>query len=230
MKNFSAKTYFQYKEDMLVDRGHDLDKYYPHVVTIANTFPRESMAIGALDINDLIQSGNVGLIEAWERVDWDRIDKSPNPQGELWSFLKIRIKGAIRRAIDNDGSTIKTPRRSLEESRSKLTAHEKIIVNVFPNLRDYEAVIYPESVDPYISIQLEELIDDELKRVVHNINHQDILKMFYGVGFDQMSQKELAEKYRTNHGNIQKIIQRCKSKLNNKEFKNIIETFYLNVS
>ena len=226
MKNFNWRAFQAYRYDIKVNRD-DLKDYYSHVINIANSFPRDSIAIGALNIQDLIQAGNVGLVEAWAKVDWERIDKSPNPQAELWSYLKKRIKFAIRREIDNYGTTIKIPRRDLEKARKNLTAHEKIVVNIFPKFFD-EEIWAEDKISLWMSIQLEELIDDALNKYVVEYDHRQILKLFYGIGHDRMTTKELAKRYDTSTNYISLIINRTKEKLKNDEFKIIIETFYLN--
>ncbi len=233
MKKYNVSNYVRHKSDLKVNRGHELDSFLPHVITIAHTFPTDATAIGILDVNDLIQAGHIGLIEAWARVDWDRLGKSPNPKGELWSFLKIRVKGAIVREIDKHSSFISRPIHLQEKRRSnhKFKGADRVLVSMFGSFFDSSQFIrHIEDPAPFVSILLEELIDDELTRVVHSVDHRDILKKFYGIGFDEMTQKELAEKYKTNHGNIQKIVQRTKDKLKNDTFKNIIETFYENMS
>ena len=226
MKNFNWRAFQAYRYDIKVNRD-DMREYYSHVINVANSFPRDSIAIGALNIQDLIQAGNVGLVEAWAKVDWERIDKSPNPQAELWSYLKKRIKFAIRREIDNHGTIIKIPRRELEKSRKNLTAHDKILVNTFGMFFDFTKIItHQDDTAPWIAIRLEELIDDALGTYVHNVDHRDILKKFYGIGLDKCTQKELAEEYKITPGNIQTIVSRTREKLNNEEFKLIIENFY----
>ena len=44
-----------------------LAKFYPHVIQVANSFTRDSVAIGALNLSmDLVQAGHVGLIQAYQ--------------------------------------------------------------------------------------------------------------------------------------------------------------------
>lgn len=228
MKNFNWKAFQAYRYDIKVNRD-DMKDYYPHVINLANSFPRDSIAIGVLNIQDLIQAGNISLVEAWAKVDWDRIDKSPNPQAELWSYLKKRIKFGIRQHINTHANAIRIPTRDLKESSKNMTSHEKIIVNVFANFFDKDRyLMYVEDVGPWKSLQLESLIDDALNKCVHNVDHRDILKKFYGIGYEKHSQKILAEQYRLTPSNIQTIVSRIREKLNNNEFKLTIENFYKN--
>ena len=226
MKKFNYRAFNQYRYDVSVSRD-DMTRFYPHVINIANTFPRDSIAIGVLNIEDLIQAGNIGLVEAWNKVDWNRIKKSKNPDGEIWTYLKTRIKFAIRREIDNAGAFIKVPRRDLEQARKNLTHHDKILVNMFPQFFDEEMWI--EDDHPWHGILLEELINDELYRVELNYDNIDILLKFYGIGFEKKSRKELAKEYNKHETNIGVILNRTRKKLDNEHFKNIIENFYKNM-
>ncbi len=230
MKNYSAKTYFQYKEDIIIDRGHELDTYLKHVITVANTFPRDQLAIGSLDINDLIQAGNIGLVEAWKKVDWNRIDNSPNPQGELWSFLKKRIKWSIRREIDKHAQHIAVPINMQENTRNNLgnLYLDKVLVNIFPRFFDDTKPMPWDDGSSWLSIRLEEIIIDYLQTIEKNIDNIDILLHFYGIGFDKLSMKELAKKYDRKENAIGQTIYKMKKKLDNQDFRRIIENFYEN--
>ena len=101
MKYYNHRAHKAHQYDLKVQKDTHLNRMLPHVLQIASQFSRESIAIGALNYQDLYQAGYLGLLEAWEKVDWDMINKSPNPDGQLWSYLKRRIKGAIRRSIYN---------------------------------------------------------------------------------------------------------------------------------
>ncbi len=229
-KWYSHNLYIKYTNDLKVDRGFKIETFLPHVITIARTFPQNNRAIGILELNDLIQAGNIGLTEAWQKIDWSRIETSPNPNGELWSFLKIRIKFAIRQEINRVSNIVKIPERLLRDASKNMKPHEKVLVNVFPQFFDEELWVEPHIVEPWISIQLEDLIIKELTEVEGSYDNIDILLRFYGIGFKEMTQKELAEKYMKTPANIQKIIQRTKDKLRNDNFEKTIENFYKNES
>ena len=228
MKNFNWRAFQAYRYDIKVNRD-DMRDYYSHVINVAGSFPRDSLAIGALNIQDLIQAGNVSLVEAWDKVDWDRIDKSPNPQAELWSYLKKRIKFGIRQHINMHANAIRIPTRDLKKASKNMKAHDKLIVNSFGMFFDFTKVItYQDDTAPWIAIQLEELIDDGLKKFVLDVDHRDILKKFYGIGHEKHKLKRLSEIYRKSENAIKKIVFNTRNKLNNEEFKTIIENFYKN--
>ena len=229
MKWNNRRNSLAYKADLKVLRDDELKNYYEHVIQIANTFSRDSVAIGILDIADLIQAGNIGLIESWQKVDWELIESSPNPTGQLWSFLKKRIKFAIRREIDNYGSFIKIPRRQLETHRKELTAIDKILVNSFPRFFARE-IIAEDYIGSWENEQLGELLDDIIYDNIHNHDHQQIFKLCYGL--DTMdnkyySMKEIATMYHMSESGIKKIKQRSIEKIReNPETEIIIKNFY----
>ena len=230
MKWNNRRNSLAYKADLKVLRDDELKNYYEHVIQIANTFSRDSIAIGILDIADLIQAGNIGLIESWRKVDWDLIDASPNPQGQLWSFLKKRIRFNIRQEIDKYGSFIKVPERVLRDHKKNLTGIDKILVNVFPRFFARE-IIAEDYFGSWENEQLGELLDDIIYDNIHNYDHQYILKSSFGIDTPDnkpVSYKEMAKKFNTNEGKLRKIKQRCIEKIKeNPETKIIIENFYL---
>ena len=231
MKWSNFRNFKAYKKDLKVLREDELKNYYEHVIQIANTFPRDQIAIGILDITDLIQAGNAGLIDAWSNVDWDLIDESPNPNGQLWSFLKKRIKFAIRREIDNCGAFIKIPRRQLESHRKNLTGIDRILVDTFPQFFD-NAIIYEEEYGSWENVQLSEVLDDMIYNSIHNHDHQQILKLTFGIDTHDnkpVSMKKIAEMYKTSVSYIQNIKFKCLKQLKTDENEGIVKDFYENV-
>ena len=229
MKQFSGRTLKDHKEDLeyLNKEEFTLEHYLPHVITVANQFPREQIAIGCLDINDLIQAGHEGAVRAWNTVNWELIENCENPQGKLWSFMKKSIKAYIRREIDNVSETIKTPRIILEQQRKNVTNQylDKILVNIFPKFFDGE--VFYEDDTSWQSVQLLDLIEDELERSVKIVDHRDILKLTYGIDYEKMSHKKIAEKYNKSVSYVQNIVSDTVKKMKNEEFKKIIENFYI---
>ena len=102
MKWYLHKHHKQHLEDLKVKRQDPLETYYPWVSQIANQFPKDEVAIGSLNLQDLTQAGYLGLIDAYDKLDHTR------GQAEKWTYIKKRIKWAIRREIDKYGSFIAT--------------------------------------------------------------------------------------------------------------------------
>ena len=228
MKWYSHPTYRKHQFDIKhYNRG--IGRYYEWVLKIANTFSRGYDSIGVLNVNDLVQAGHIGLVEAWANIDWERIHNSGNPDAELWSFLKRRIKGSIRREIDNNGAFIKIPRRDIENCRKNLNATDKILVNLFPQFFDAQFPNMIEEITPWDQLELADVIDDYMIKTIKNADHREIVKAMYGIDIQKRSVKELAEKYRMSEISIKKIRERTIKKLRTEEFEKIIENFYENL-
>jgi len=145
MKKYNIQNYVRYKEDVKKSIEsiyfEKYDKYtrdelivnlLPLVETIARKFATGEQASGILDITDLIQEGSVGLVYAVDKIEWDVINSSTDPEKTLKSFVSKRIKGAIRRAIDINRGNIRIPEHKLNEMR-KNTGEDKRIVEMFFN-------------------------------------------------------------------------------------------------
>ena len=229
MKWFSLPTYKKHEEDIkCYTRG--VGRYYEWVIRLANQFNREYAKIGILDLNDLIQSGHIGLMQAWNNIDWDKIAGAEHPDAALWAFLKKRIKYAIRREIDNYGQHIRVPRRDIEASRKMFKGPEKIFATLFPQFFDTQFPALVEEMHPWDALCLGEVIDEYLYSNIKNIDHVEILRASYGIDRDKRATaKELAEKYRTTSSYIGVVNARLIKQLRkDEEFEKIIENFYEN--
>ena len=113
MKKYNIQNYIRYKEDVKqsINRipGKFWDEYtreelivtfLPLVENLARKFSTSQQASGVMDITDLIQEGSAGLIAAVDRIEWDTITNSEDPEKTIKSFFSKRIRGAIRRRID----------------------------------------------------------------------------------------------------------------------------------
>lgn len=144
MKNYNVPNYIRYREDLKdclsrvdhLDRSRDniIMKYMPLTENVAKRFPTGVQAIGTLSINDLIQEGMVGLVMAVDRIDWEVIDASTDPERTLKAFLSKRIKGAIRRAIDKYRGNIKIPEHKLAQIRKSGVKDDKMVQMFFNSI------------------------------------------------------------------------------------------------
>ena len=139
MKKFNIPNYARFKNDLNeinLDLYNDRDKLIVEniklVENIARSFSTMQQASGVLDITDLIQEGTVGLIAAVDKIEWQTIKLSTDPERTLKSFLSKRIKGAIRRAIDINRGNIRIPEHKLNDMR-KNSEQEKKMVEIFFN-------------------------------------------------------------------------------------------------
>ena len=144
MKKYNIENYIRYKEDLKKVINNIQQKSYreysnnelitlflPLVENIAKKFSTSDQASGVMDIMDITQEGSLGLIQAVEKIDWDRINNSDDEEKTLKSFLSKRIKGSIRRAIDINRGSVRIPEYKLNEIRRN--PHEVDIVQMFFN-------------------------------------------------------------------------------------------------
>ena len=150
MKKYNINNYVRYKADVessikrIGNKNlHELSRkeliisYIPMVEKIAKTFSTTEQASGVLSINDLIQSGSVGLTLAVDKIDWKTIKESNDPEKTIQSFLSKRIRGAIRRSIDINRGDMRIPEHKLNEIRKSNGEDRKIVEIFFNSIFEY---------------------------------------------------------------------------------------------
>lgn len=211
MKKYNIQNYVRYKNDLasygdIPDTGDSRqDLIISHmslVETIARKFSTSQQASGVMTINDLIQEGAIGLIAAVDKIDWNQITDSTEPQRTLNSFLSKRIKGAIRRAIDINRGNIRIPEHKLNDMRKNSEAEKKTVEmffnSVFYSLDETDSEnntffeIPDNSKDYNIDIMNKYLLSIMESHL--SIKEYDVLRMSYGLDCNKMSAKEIADK------------------------------------
>lgn len=207
MKKYNIENYIRFKndiDDINLNLYNDRDKLIVENISlvekIARSFSTTQQASGVLDITDLIQEGTIGLIYAVDKIDWQTIKSSVDPERTLKSFLTKRIRGAIRRAIDINRGNIRIPEHKLNDIRRNSGEEKKMIEMFFNSV--FKSIDDEENNKIYnISDQAEEYNIDILNKYllsimeVHlNIKEYDVLRMSYGLDCDKMSAKEIADK------------------------------------
>lgn len=210
MKKYNVQNYVRYRHDIdsygeepnTGDKRQDLIIANMSLVeTIARKFSTTQQASGVLTINDLIQEGSIGLIHAVDKIDWNTITDSIDPERTLKSFLSKRIKGAIRRAIDINRGNIRIPEHKLNEMR-KNSGEEKKMVEMFfnsifssiDNVPPDQNMVYeiPDKTKEYnIDILNKYLLSIMAAHL--SIKEYDVLRMSYGLDCDKMSAKDIAD-------------------------------------
>lgn len=211
MKKYNIQNYIRLKNDLLSyenrpplknERTKLIVAKQKLVENIARKFSTTQQASGVLNILDLLQEGNIGLIQAVDKVDWKIIINSDDPERSLNSFLSKRIKGAIRRAIDINRGNIRIPEHKLNDIR-KNSAKEQAMVQTFFNsvflsidnpLMDSNMIYeIPDKTKKYnldiLNKYLLSIMETHL-----NIKEYDVLRMSYGLDCDKMSAKQIADK------------------------------------
>jgi len=207
MKKYNIQNYVRYKNDLDKSLARDIQnerektiiENLPLVETIARKFSTSDQASGVLSINDLIQEGSIGLIYAVDRIDWDTITDSTDPERTLKSFLSKRIKGAIRRAIDINRGNIRIPEHKLNDMRKNSEQEKKTIELFFNSIfssidNDEDKFIQIEDKTKEYNINIMNKYLLGIMEAHLNIKEYDVLRMSYGLDCDKMSAKEIADK------------------------------------
>jgi len=211
MKKYNIQNYVRFKNDLasygdIPDTGDSRqDLIISHmslVETIARKFSTSQQASGVMTINDLIQEGTIGLIAAVDKIDWNQITDSTEPQRTLNSFLSKRIKGAIRRAIDINRGNIRIPEHKLNDMRKNSEAEKKTVEMFFnsvfysldeTNNENNKFFEIPDNSKDYnIDIMNKYLLS--IMETHLSIKEYDVLRMSYGLDCNKMSAKEIADK------------------------------------
>ena len=207
----------------------DVEFYLPWVTDVARKMLNDQLE--TLTLEDLVQSGNEGLIRAWNNIDWDVINeiKEEEQQAAIWAFLQARIKGQIQDEIYRSDSFIKIPQRQIKKATSQMTGVEKIYVSLFPKFFDEELELFDESYSSWDNERLYEFLIDLLYKHVPNSTHRSILLMSYGIDtWDNkpVSEKKIAETYKLSPGYVRLAKHRTiRFILNNEEIQNKIKIY-----
>ena len=214
MKKYNVKNYVLHKRDLEAvqtykDRFDNRDQriidYMPLVEKICRKFSTSDQASGVLSINDLLQEGYKGLIEAVDKIQETRLADSTDPERTLEVFLSKRIKGSIRRAIDINRGDIRIPEHKLNEIR-KDNGKDKQMVALFFNSvflsidhkfgsDEEESPLFQieDKSKPYnIDILNKYLLS--LMRMHLDDREYEVLRLSYGLDCDKFSAKDIAEK------------------------------------
>ena len=218
MRKYNIANYVRYKKDVeaqlkKVRKPIDGDYTYltnkeiqinflPLVETLARKQSTSDQASGVLSINDLLQEGALGLCAAVSKLDRELLIKSEDQEKTLKSFLSKRIKGAIRRAVDNCRGDIRIPEHKLNEIRRN-PKDEKMVAMFFNSVfssiddkpNDDENMAYQviDKSEPYNIALLNTYLLSLMKQHLTPIQY-DVLRMSYGLDCDKCSANDIAAK------------------------------------
>lgn len=151
MKRHNLKNYAKHKAeveaiqslyerkslDSILDNPEDLIlANLPLVERVAKGFSTSEQASGILSLEDLIQEGYEGLIAGVNNLEPERIRQSSNPEWSIQSFLYKRVRGAIRRAIDQYRGSMRIPEYKIREIRDESEKNEEIVSIFFNSIFD----------------------------------------------------------------------------------------------
>jgi len=217
MKNYNIQNYIRYKKDLeqsykRLPQAYDYQDYtrdqlvilfMPLVENIARKFATSQQASGVMSINDIIQEGNLNLIKAIDRVDWDTLQKSDDQEKTMKSFLSKRIKGGIRRAIDINRGQMRLPEHVTNSIRKNFGKDKKMVAMFFNSIflsidagpRDDDDSLYQieDKSEPYNQEFLNLYLMSLLKQHLTDKEYE-VLRLSYGLDCDKHSAKEIAAK------------------------------------
>ncbi len=219
MKSYNIQNYIRWKEDIeykifklpkIVDgdytiwnREQMIIGFAPLVENLARKFSTSQQASGVMDITDLIQEGNSGLIKAVDRLDYLMLKESENQEKTLKSFLSKRIRGHIRRAIDINRGDMRIPEHKLNEIRRSFGKDKKMVEMFFNSIflsidekpKQDENMVYqiPDKSEPYNIEMLNAYLDSLLRKYLDEREY-NVLVLSYGLNCDKHSAKQIAAK------------------------------------
>jgi RNA polymerase sigma factor (sigma-70 family) len=217
MKSYNIQNYIRYKKDLeeaikridkqpeyyAYDRDTLITLFMPLVENIARKFATSQQASGVMSINDLIQEGNLNLIKAVDRIDWNTIQESDDQEKTMKSFLSKRIKGGIRRAIDINRGQMRLPEHVMNSIRKNFGKDKKMVAMFFNSIflsidagpRDEDDMLYQieDKSEPYNQQFLNMYLMSLLKQHL-DMKEYDVLRLSYGLDCDKHSAKEIAAK------------------------------------
>jgi len=221
MKSYNIDNYVRWKKDIELkirklpkikdsnytvwNREQMIIGFTPLVENLARKFSTSQQASGVMDIMDLIQEGNSGLVKAVDRLDYLTLQASEDQEKTLKSFLAKRIRGHIRRAIDINRGDMRIPEHKLNEIRRNFGKDKKMVEMFFnsiflsidekPKGTDNEDMIYqiPDKSEPYNMEMLNAYLDSLLKKYLDDKEY-NVLTLSYGLNSDKYSAKQIAAK------------------------------------
>lgn len=212
MRKYNVENYIRYKDDIeqanerlpesvMGDTEAVKVRYLYLVENLARKFSTGQAASGVLDITDLIQEGSYGLIAAANKINWEVILESDNPEKTLISFLSKRIKGAIRRAIDTNRAGMRIPEHKLNEMRKNLGEDKKLVAQFFNSIflsieeqtENNDMIFQIEDKTEKYNIDLLNSYLRSLMKKYLNKKEYEVLRLSYGLDCDKHSAKKIAD-------------------------------------
>ena len=215
MKHYNIQNYIRYKTDLEqvykrlpqaydykdYDRDQLIVLFMPLVENIARKFATSQQASGVMAITDMIQEGNLNLIKAVDRIDWEKINESEDQEKTMKSFLSKRIKGGIRRAIDKNRGQMRLPEHVTNSIRKNFGKDKKAVAMFFNSIflsidaaRDDDDMFMQieDKSEPYNQVFLNMYLTSLLKQHL-NDKEFHVLRLSYGLDCDKHSAKQIAE-------------------------------------
>ena len=213
MKKYNVQNYLRYKQDLKdcypehrawkdYSRDELIIHFMPMVENIARKFATSQQASGVLSINDLIQEGNLGLIKAVDRIQWELID-TDHPEKTLKAFISKRVRGSIRRALDQCRGNIRLPEHVINKIRKHGDKDKKLMSLFFNslflsiddnNFSDDESVYeLPDLSEDYNIDLMNKYLFGIMKKYL-DYKEYEVLRLSYGLDCEKHSASLIAQK------------------------------------
>jgi len=215
MKYYNMQNYIRYRNDLettlkRIERKDFKDytrdelvmTFMPLVENIARKFATSQQASGVMAVTDMIQEGHLNLVKAVDRIFWEKINESEDPEKTLKSFLSKRIKGGIRREIDKNRGQMRLPEHVTNNIRKNFGKDKKAVAMFFNSIflsidagtrEDDDLFLQIEDKsEPYnqefLNIYLTSLLKQHLTDKEYHV-----LRLSYGLDCDKHSAKQIAQ-------------------------------------
>ena len=235
MKWYNHRLHKQHIEDLKYFKLDDKRKEYcfKFVAHVANSFPREYPRIGILNLSDLIQYGYLGLIESWEKLDWNRVLKVPENerQAMVWRFIKNGIKYRILHGISADRETVRIPQAyyiKWHDENSKYSYNMDIFLSqTFSSFFNADYLDFVDEGGNYTADEINDFLD---KIMDENLSYfeKNVLKAYFGID-EPFDNKKPVREIAKNSGKSEIWIKKTKgkalAKLQKDNIKEIIKNF-----
>tara|TARA_Y100001973_G_scaffold71295_1_gene103896 strand:+ start:618 stop:1373 length:756 start_codon:yes stop_codon:yes gene_type:complete len=215
MKSYNIQNYVRYKNDIVqaIKRLPDLSldnynrkeltiKFLPLVENIARKFSTSQQASGVMNVMDFIGFGHIGLVQAIQKLDYEKLKESEDMEKTLKSFLSKRIKGSIRRHIDMNRGNIRIPEHKMNEIRKNFGKDKKMVEMFFNSIflsidanPKNEDMIYqiPDESEPYNIDMLNKYLMSLLKSNLSKKEYE-VLRLSYGLDCKKHTASQIATK------------------------------------
>ena len=214
MKHYNIQNYIRYKQDLEATlkrlnkkdwheytRDELITVFMPLVENVARKFATSQQASGVMAITDMIQEGNLNLVKAVDRIDWEKINESEDKEKTLKSFFSKRIKGGIRREIDKNRGQMRLPEHVVNSIRKNFGKDKKAVAMFFNSIflsidatRDDDDMFMQieDKSEPYNQVFLNMYLTSLLKQHLTDKEFH-VLRLSYGLDCDKHSANQIAE-------------------------------------
>lgn len=210
MKSYNLENYIRMKKDLAevmpedkpwMDYSRDelIVKLMPFAIDVARTFSTSDQASGVMSINDIMQEAFLSLTLAVDRIDWTLMNLDDDIEKQLKGFVKKRIKGGVRRAIDMNRGDMRIPEHKINEIRRNEGRDRELVEmffnSVFLSIDENEDEngfeVEDKSKEYNINILNKYILS--LMRQYLNDREYDVLRMSFGLDCDKIPAKKIAK-------------------------------------